>query len=77
VYLSRVVATAMSVDGVDWVDSEVSRDKPNLFQRWGRPPAGERAAGRIPMGRLEIARCDSDPNEPENGRIDFVMVGGL
>ncbi|HEU4421772.1 MAG TPA: putative baseplate assembly protein [Pilimelia sp.] len=77
VYLSRVVAAAMSVDGVAWVDSEVTKDKPNRFQRWGRLPAGEREAGRIPMGRLEIARCDSDPNQPENGRIDFVMAGGL
>lgn len=76
VYLSRVLAAAMSVDGVNWVDSEVSGDKPNRFQRWGRPSAGERAAGRIAMGRLEVARCDSDPNEPENGRIDFLMTGG-
>jgi len=77
VYLSRVVATAMSVDGVVWVDTEDAPDKQNRFQRWGRPAAGERAAGRIPIGRLEVARCDSDPNEPENGRIEFVMEGGL
>ncbi|MGH3990831.1 MAG: hypothetical protein ACRDSN_00025, partial [Pseudonocardiaceae bacterium] len=77
VYLSQVVATAMSVDGVAWVDTEEAADKPNRFRRWGRPAAGERAAGRIALGRLEVARCDSDPNEPENGRIDFVMEGGL
>jgi predicted phage baseplate assembly protein len=77
VYLSQVVAKAMSVDGVAWVDTEEGPDKPNRFQRWGRPAAGERAAGRIPMGRLEVARCDSDPDEPENGRIEFVMEGGL
>jgi len=77
VYLSQVVAAAMSIDGVAWVDTEEAPDKPNRFQRWGRPAAGERAAGRIPIGRLEVARCDSDPNEPENGRIEFVMEGGL
>jgi hypothetical protein len=77
VYLSQVVAMAMSVDGVAWVDTEETPDKPNRFGRWGRPAAGERAAGRIAMGRLEVPRCDSDPNEPENGRIDFVMEGGV
>jgi Baseplate J-like protein len=70
VYLSRVIAAAMSVDGVSWVEA-------TRFQRWGRAPAGESAAGRIPMGRLEVARCDSDPNEPENGRVELVMRGGL
>nr|MDT0659422.1 putative baseplate assembly protein [Micromonospora sp. DSM 115978] len=76
VHLSPIIATAMSVDGVSWVDSELAPDKPNRFQRWGRPPAGERAAGRIPLGRLEVARCDSDPDRPEHGRIEFVMEGG-
>jgi len=77
VYLSQVVAAAMSVDGVAWVDTDDTPPKPNRFQRWGRTADGERAGGRIPMGRLEVARCDTDPNEPENGRIEFVMEGGL
>jgi hypothetical protein len=29
------------------------------------------------MGRLEIARCDTDPSRPENGRLEFSMEGGL
>jgi predicted phage baseplate assembly protein len=77
VYLSRIVAAAMAVDGVSWVDTSVGPDSPHRFQRWGRESAGERAAGRITLRRLEVARCDSDPNEPENGRIDFLMAGGL
>lgn len=77
VHLSAVVAAAMSVDGVRWVDTEERPDRRNRFQRWGRPAAGERAAGRIAMGRLEIARCDSDPDRPEHGRIDFDLEGGL
>jgi hypothetical protein len=77
VHLSRIVAAAMSVTGVAWLDTEVGKGKPNRFQRWGREPAGEREAGRIAMGRLEVARCDSDPNQPENGRIAFVMEGGV
>lgn len=64
VYLSAVVAAAMAVPGVSHVE-------PLRFQRLGRPPAGEIDAGRIAMARLEIARLDSDPNAPENGKIQF------
>jgi hypothetical protein len=77
VHLSALVAAAMSVDGVRWVETQEGPGKPNRFRRWGRPADGELAAGRIVMGRLEVARCDSDPNQPENGRIEFVMTGGI
>jgi predicted phage baseplate assembly protein len=70
VYLSQIVAAAMEVPGVTWV--EVLR-----FQRWRERPRGEIEAGRIAFGRLEIARLDNDPNEPENGHIEFEMEGGL
>ena len=76
VYLSQVVAAAMQVPGVHWVDADDTPPRPNRFQRWGRLPRGERAAGRIELGRLEIARLDNDPNQPENGRLDFIMRGG-
>jgi len=68
VYLSRIVARAMQVPGV-------ARVLPLRFQRWGDVPAGELDKGAITMGRLEIARLDNDPNAPENGRIDFEMLG--
>jgi hypothetical protein len=77
VHLSALIAAAMAVDGVRWVETGGSPDGRNRFQRWGRPAAGEREAGRIAMARLEVARCDSDPDEPENGRIEFLMTGGL
>jgi Baseplate J-like protein len=77
VYLSQVVATAMAILGVSWVDTSDSPAGRNRFQRWGQAPAGELEAGRILFARLEIARVDNDPNEPENGRIDFSMQGGL
>ena len=70
VYLSAVVAAAMAVAGVAWV--EVVR-----FQRSGQPPAGELAAGLIAMDRLEVARCDSEAVDPAAGRISFTMTGGL
>ena len=60
----------MTVAGVAWVDVVT-------FQRFGQPPAGELAAGLIPMDRLEVARCDSEATDPAAGRISFIMTGGL
>jgi hypothetical protein len=77
VYLSRIIAEAMAVPGVAWVDAEVSATKPNRFQRWGNAYQGEYEQGFIEMGSLEIARLDNDPNRPENGKIEFFMEGGL
>ena len=70
VFLSQVVAAAMKVPGVDWV-------QPIRFQRWGHDPHRELEDGRIVMARLEIARLDNDQNAVENGRIEFDMQGGL
>ncbi|MBV8138813.1 MAG: putative baseplate assembly protein [Deltaproteobacteria bacterium] len=74
VYLSRIVAAAMQVPGVLWLDTTAYA--PNRFQRFGETPHGELLAGRIEMARLEIARLDNDPNEAENGRLEFFMEGG-
>jgi hypothetical protein len=74
VYLSRMVAAGMQVPGVLWIDT--SQTSPNRFQRFGEAPHGELQAGRIEMSRLEIARLDNDPNEAENGRIEFFMKDG-
>ena len=76
-FLSRLVATAMDVPGVAWVDTEVASSKPNRFQRWGIPAGSEWQEGVIRMARLEIARLDNDPSLPENGRLELIMVGGL
>ncbi len=76
VYLSQVVATAMAVPGVQWVDAMESPASPKRFRRWGDLYHGEADAGLIEMDRLEIARLDNDPNQPEHGRLDFVMQGG-
>jgi predicted phage baseplate assembly protein len=70
VYLSRIVARAMAVEGVQSV-------QPKRFQRWRESDHGERAAGVLTVGRLEIARLDDDPNRPENGRLTLSMRGGL
>ena len=78
VYLSKVVAAAMQVPGVRWVDTDdVPPLSPNHFRRWGQRSHGETAAGQVSMARLEIARLDNDRNRPENGKIDFLMEGGI
>ncbi len=70
VYLSRIIAAAMSVPGVAWV-------QPTRFQRWGHAANNEIANGLLTTGRLEIARLDNDPNRPENGKLELDMQGGL
>jgi hypothetical protein len=77
VYLSQIIALAMQVPGVQWVDAEDTPGKPNRFRRWGQAADGEFEAGMIEFGRLEIARLDNDPSRPENGKLDFFMEGGL
>ncbi len=70
VYLSQIIAAAVSVPGVDYVE-------PLVFKRWHRPAAGEIKDGRIQLNRLEIARLDNDVNRPENGSIEFLLEAGL
>ncbi|HYN19748.1 MAG TPA: putative baseplate assembly protein [Thermoanaerobaculia bacterium] len=69
VYLSRLYAAASAVDGVQSV--EVLR-----FQRRGRPSHQPIDDGFLPLGRLEIARLDNDPNRQENGLLELVVGGG-
>jgi predicted phage baseplate assembly protein len=77
VYLSRLIARAMEVPGVAWVDTDPAPEKGHRFHRWGRLPAGELEHGRVELGRLEIARLDNDPGAPEHGRLELIMKGGL
>jgi hypothetical protein len=76
-YLSAVVARAMKVPGVAWIDMDDSGGKPNVFRRLGTTSRAELRDGRIDVGRLEIVQVNNDPNAAERGRIDFVMQGGL
>ena len=70
VYLSQIFQQAMNVEGVDSVEVM-------YFQRWGKTPQDEIQHGVLTPAPLEILRLDQDPNFPENGKIDFLMVGGL
>lgn len=77
VFLSKIVATAMQVPGVRWVDTNDIPPATNSFKRLGRTAQGETAAGEIRMARLEIARLDNDPSQPENGKLQISLDGGL
>jgi Baseplate J-like protein len=71
-YLSDLVGTAMEVPGLTRV--EVRR-----FARLGAGRGATRtalAAGRIDVGSREVLRCDSDPNDPEAGRVEVELGGG-
>lgn len=76
-YLSRIVAAAMAVPGVESIDTDDTPPKPNRFRRWAEPSRGETAAGRIVPARLEILRLDNDPSRPGNGRLELFLRGGL
>ncbi|MGW4297787.1 putative baseplate assembly protein, partial [Micromonospora chersina] len=74
-YVSDLVAAVMAVPGVGYV--EVADDATGLrFRRLGRPPAGEVARGRIDAAAREVLRADSDPSNPEYGRVAFHLRGG-
>lgn len=69
VYLSQLVAAAQALAGVESV--RVTR-----LQRYGEGPNGEKESGVLPLGPLEVAQLDNDPNFPEHGRLSLVMRGG-
>ncbi|MEU2361636.1 putative baseplate assembly protein [Streptomyces noursei] len=69
VRLSRLVALAAAVPGVRSV--AVTR-----LQRMFHADRGERQAGVLRLGPLEIARCDNDPDRPENGRLVIELGSG-
>jgi hypothetical protein len=69
IYLSRLVALAQGVEGVESV--EVLK-----LERFGEGPNHEIDNGVLPLGPLEIAQVDNDPSFPENGRFILDVGGG-
>ena len=69
VYLSRIVAAAQAVEGVEavWVKK---------FERLGQPDTLPMESGVLPMGRLEIAQLANNPNFRERGRLTLEAGGG-
>jgi hypothetical protein len=69
VYLSPVYAAARSVPGVVTVTATV-------FQPQGVSTNVYLDAGEIPLGPLQIARLDNNPDYPDHGQLTLVMEGG-
>ena len=69
IYLSKLVAAAQSVTGVESV--RVAR-----FQRLFDSANFEIENGVLPIRPDEIARLNNDPNYPENGKLDIQLRGG-
>jgi hypothetical protein len=69
VHLSRIVAEVQGVPGVLSVRTV-------RFRRLRDRTTGGLATDVLPMGRLEIARLDGDPNFPERGVLDVAVGGG-
>ena len=69
IYLSRLVAAAQAVAGVESVEIIT-------FQRLQEAANQEIENGVLPLAPFEIARCDNDPGFPEYGRLELDMRGG-
>ncbi len=69
IYLSQLIAAAQTVEGVRSATVEVLRRR---FDE----PLGEIESGVLPLGPMEIARLDSDPDFPEDGKLTLTMTGG-
>ena len=69
VYLSDLYAAVAALPGVLAVS--VTR-----FKRFGGRHPDSEAQGFIPVGKLEVARCDNDASHPENGLVYVRTCGG-
>jgi hypothetical protein len=69
VYASPLVAAVQGVEGVSSVTLTV-------LQRMDDPSIDGAAQGWLTMGRLEIPRCDNDPNRIDHGILKLHMDGG-
>ena len=69
VLLGPLYAAAHRVPGVASV--EIAK-----FQRQGTGDPSYLMKGELPLGRLEIARLDNDPNFPEHGVLRLDIHGG-
>jgi hypothetical protein len=69
VYLSPIVAAAQAIEGVDSV-------RVDRFERLVGPSPVTLEDGVIPIGRLEIARLDNNPNFPDRGLLAVTAGGG-
>lgn len=80
VYVSRLIAAAKGVEGVDAVRLLTLR-RLDDSRSVSLAPAGGVApvppSGMLPMSSMEIAQLDNDPSFPENGKLELILRGGL
>jgi hypothetical protein len=69
VYASPLVAAAQAVDGVRSATL-------NVFTRMDAPWVDGVAKGYLTMGRLDIPRCDNDPDHLDHGQLTLHLDGG-
>jgi predicted phage baseplate assembly protein len=69
IYLSKLIALARSVQGVENVVVE-------RLERYGEPSGQAIIDGVLALSPYEVARLDSDPNARENGRLELDLRGG-
>ena len=69
VYLSKLVAVAQAVEGIESV--HITR-----LQRFNELDNQKIENGVLPLGPFEIARLDSDPSFSENGKLTLDVRGG-
>ena len=69
VHASPLVAAAQAVDGV--LSATLT-----FFRRMDDPSIDGVAQGFLTMGRLEIPRCDNDPNRLDHGQFQLHLDGG-
>lgn len=67
IYLSRVIAAAQSVSGVRAV-------RVSVFRRYQLPGTSALDSGVLTLGPLEIAQADNDPNYPEHGGVEVIVL---
>ena len=80
VYVSRLITAAQQVTGVDTVRllKLVRLDQsavPRLATAGTTPRVPD--SGVLTMAATEIAQLDNDPSFPENGKLEFILRGGL
>ena len=69
VYLSPFLAAARQVRGVSSVQA-------TRFSRQGDPDKKALSDRMIRLGKLEIARLENNPNFPEHGVLELILLGG-
>jgi hypothetical protein len=69
VYASPLIAAAQAVEGV--LSATLTQ-----FAPMNNPAADGSAQGYLTMGRLQLPRCDNDPDHLNNGTFQLVMDGG-